>query len=408
MTKRKKRVRISGLVRTARRARKQLSVGIPPAEAERFRAWIRGSVDRTEAICRDHRMTPEDLPTPSYRAYRFLKALDLEDVPERQGPVPQAARTIRISGIIAVQNDINDRMAEWADSEPEAPTEDHPQVQALLERITAHVERIDELAQREGATPGQLPDRSRRAFQWLKFLSHPAALVNHLETLRALYDACQARSVRRQAPRALRKMRVRITFAYVSYLYKSRAADDVVAVKLNEGFIGAPPDLLQALARVLFSSAQEADEERVKTYALSDDFIEVVNALEMTTAEVDERTAGRYVDLKTVFDRVNGTYFSGKLDRPRLTWSGRITRLKMGHYDFLRDTVMLSVTLDAPDVPECVLDFVMYHELLHKKLGVKLVNGRRYAHTRDFREAESAFPHYEEAQAFLQTTAGAT
>ena len=401
------RVRISGLVRAARWAREQLAAGIAAAEVEGFRACILGSVDRTEAICREHKMSPEELPAPSYRAYRFLKTLDLDDLPKRQGPAPRSTRTIRISGIIAVQNDVNDRLAEWADPKRDVPSQDHPHVEALLERLTARVERIEELAREAGAAPGHLPKRSRRAYQWLKFLSDPAALVAHLETLRGLYDACRAGSCRKHAPRAIRSSSVKITFTHASYLYKSRAVDGVLEIKLSEGFIGAPPDVLHALARVLFLSPQATDEGTVKAYAAGDDFIETVTALEMTTADVDERSEGRYVDLRTVFDRVNRTYFSGDLDRPRLTWNGRITRTKMGHYDFLRDIVMLSVTLDDPDVPDYVLDFVMYHELLHKKLGVKLLNGRRYAHTREFREAEQAFPRYGEAQAFLRKGARA-
>jgi len=401
MTRRKHGVRISGLVSIARQSRERLAVGISPAEVERFRAWIRGSVEQTEAICKKHKIRPKDLPAPSYKAYRFLKELDLDDLPERQGPIPKAARTIRISGIVSTQNNINDRMAKWADRERDEPTEDHPQVRALLEQLTTCVERIEGLAQKVGATPGQLPNRSRRAYQWLKFLSDSTTLVSHLETLRALHDACQTRSCRKQAPRAIRKMPVKITFAYVSYLYKAQAEEGVLVIKVNEGFIGAPPDVLQALARRLLSTANESDRERVRIYSVGDDFAEATTALEMTTAGADELTEGQYVDLEAVFDRVNQTYFDGKLDRPRLTWNGRITRFKMGHYDLLRDTVMLSVTLDAQDVPGYVLDFVMYHELLHKKLGVTIRDGRRYAHTRAFREAERAFPRYEEAQAFL-------
>ena len=71
-------------------------------------------------------------------------------------------------------------------------------------------------------------------------------------------------------------MPVRITFAYVSYLYQSRAADSVLAIRLSDGFVGAPADVLQALAHVLFSSGREPDDVRVKTYDLSDDFVEVV------------------------------------------------------------------------------------------------------------------------------------
>ncbi len=401
MTKRKKDIRISGLVKIARLVREKLAVGIPPDEVDRFREWVRRSVKQTEAICREHRMRPHDLPTPSYRAYRFLKELDLDDLPEREGPAPEAPKEIRISGIIALQNDINERLARLADPEGKAPTEGHPRVQTLLEQLTTHVEQIEELARESGATPGHLPTRSQRAYQWLKFLSDPITLVTHLETLHALQDACRTTPCRKQAPRAIRKAAVKIDFTYVSYLYKTKAADDLLAVKVHEGFIGAPSDVLRALACVFFARDQETARDKVTAYATSEDFIEVVTALEMTTDEVNNFTQGRCFDLDEVFDRVNDAYFGGNLDRPRLTWNTRITQVKMGHYDFIRDTVMISVTLDAPDVPDYVVDYVMYHELLHKKLGHQMVNGRHYAHTSAFHEAERAFPHYEEAQAFL-------
>jgi hypothetical protein len=307
-----------------------------------------------------------------------------------------------MSGIIAAQNDINERMAEWADLDRDEPTEDHAEVQALRRTLTERVRRIEELAQEAGATPGNLPTRSRRAYQWLKFLSDPGTLVVRLETLRALQDAGQTASCRKRAPRAIRKAPVRIAFTYASYLYKAQLVDGILAAKVHEGFMGAPSDVLGALARLLLASAQDADQDRVKAYAADEDFTEVVTALEMTTAEIDDVTQGRYFDLEDVFDRVNEAYFDGKLERPRLTWNARITCVKMGHYDFLRDTVMMSVTLDAPDVPDYVVEYVMYHELLHKKLGQQVVNGRHYAHTPAFREAERAFCRYDEAQVFLK------
>jgi predicted metal-dependent hydrolase len=73
----------------------------------------------------------------------------------------------------------------------------------------------------------------------------------------------------------------------------------------------------------------------------------------------------------------------------------------MGHYNAHTDTLMLSITLDAVPVPRYVIDYVMYHEMLHKQFGVSVVNGRRYAHTPEFRAAEQAFARYEEAEAYL-------
>ena len=66
---------------------------------------------------------------------------------------------------------------------------------------------------------------------------------------------------------------------------------------------------------------------------------------------------------------------------------------------------MINRGLDRSDVPAYVLDFVMYHELLHKALGVKTSGARRVAHTKEFRDFEKRHPDYERAQAFIQKNA---
>ena len=111
---------------------------------------------------------------------------------------------------------------------------------------------------------------------------------------------------------------------------------------------------------------------------------------------------GRHHDLAASFDRVNRAYFAGGMPRPRLTWNRTITHRKLGHYNLHSDEVVLSMTLDDPRVPAYVVDFVMYHELLHKLLGVLAVNGRQRAHTPEFRRAERRFKGYRKAEAFLR------
>jgi predicted metal-dependent hydrolase len=89
------------------------------------------------------------------------------------------------------------------------------------------------------------------------------------------------------------------------------------------------------------------------------------------------------------------------MDQPNLTWNKTLTHRKFGHYQANTDTVMLSISLDKSSTPAYVIEFVMYHELLHKQLGVVTNRGRRYAHTKAFREAEARFPQQEQAQAYL-------
>jgi hypothetical protein len=110
---------------------------------------------------------------------------------------------------------------------------------------------------------------------------------------------------------------------------------------------------------------------------------------------------GTHRDLAEVFERVNRGCFGGRLGPPRLVWSRRHTGRKLGHYQPLTDTVMLSLNLDDARVPDVAVDFVMYHELLHRELGAQIVNGRHIVHGPAFRRAERRFPGYEAAQAFL-------
>jgi hypothetical protein len=114
-----------------------------------------------------------------------------------------------------------------------------------------------------------------------------------------------------------------------------------------------------------------------------------------------ETARGAFHDLAASFDRVNAAYFGGKMPRPRLIWNSTFTGRKFGHYDWIADTVMVSRSLDAPTVPEFVVDFLMYHELLHKFHGLHWVNGRGYAHTAEFQHDERKFPRYAEAEEVL-------
>jgi hypothetical protein len=150
----------------------------------------------------------------------------------------------------------------------------------------------------------------------------------------------------------------------------------------------------------------EAQADIVQRYASSDDFAEMVQALEVAGSEAAPTTQGRHHNLEEVFARVNARYFGRALDRPRLTWNQTLSQRKFGHYQPSSDTVMVSITLDDPGVPAHVIDFVMYHELLHKELGVQIVRGRRLAHTRAFREKEKRFPRHKEARDYLKQLSG--
>lgn len=88
------------------------------------------------------------------------------------------------------------------------------------------------------------------------------------------------------------------------------------------------------------------------------------------------------------FDHVNGLLFDGMLSMPTLEW-GSFSTTKLGSYEYATDTVRLSTALRDD---EDMLDYVLYHELLHKKHKFTCTGGRTHHHTAAFRKDEAKFP----------------
>jgi hypothetical protein len=277
-----------------------------------------------------------------------------------------------------------------------------PAVAALSGVARAAAEKVAALCTEHNSTPAELPVPSRRAFQWLTFLADPdqaAAAADALGLTR--HVLAQAGWPRR---RPLAGCPVRVEFYPNAYLYRmrpeARRARAPLQVTLAPGYIYAPPDVLDALLRAALGYGRAA-RARLHAYALSADFAETTQALELATEPAAGSLAGKHYDLEQVFERVNAACFAGQLARPRLAWSSTIARRLLGFYQHASDRLTLSRVLDDARVPPAAIDLVMYHELLHKQLGVQIVNGRHYAHTETFHTAERRFPGYEAAKAFL-------
>ena len=138
---------------------------------------------------------------------------------------------------------------------------------------------------------------------------------------------------------------------------------------------------------------------------MTSDAYQTVRAELESLGENRQQSHGANHDLAASFDRINAAYFKGAMLRPTLTWNRTFTGRKFGHYDFVHDTLMVSRTLDSADVPAFVVDFLVFHELLHKFHGLHWVNGRGYVHTGEFQRDERKFVQYEQAEAVLKKLA---
>ena len=94
--------------------------------------------------------------------------------------------------------------------------------------------------------------------------------------------------------------------------------------------------------------------------------------------------------LEDSFNRVNQRFFYSLIEKPNLRWGTHSVR-KLGSYDYQSDEISISKIFQNAE--QELLDYVMYHEMLHKKHKFKnSKTGKSYHHTAAFKKDEKAFP----------------
>ena len=99
-------------------------------------------------------------------------------------------------------------------------------------------------------------------------------------------------------------------------------------------------------------------------------------------------------DLKESFGRVNERYFNGLMNQPNLIWGGASFR-KLGHYEYATDTICLSTVLQGN---EELIDYVIYHEMLHKKHKFHNTAQRSMHHSAAFKKDEQRYENGKELE----------
>jgi hypothetical protein len=165
-----------------------------------------------------------------------------------------------------------------------------------------------------------------------------------------------------------------------------------LAFRITDVLEGAPAHILESLAHILLSKLLRRP--LPKTY--NERYRRYLNRKEMRRSlQLVKQARGRKLilspqgscyDLEEVFEELNVRYFQGLVARPPLGWSRKPSR----------------VILDQPSVPRLVVEYVMFHEMLHLRFPVEHRGARRCVHTPEFKQAEKEFGGYKEAKALLK------
>lgn len=115
------------------------------------------------------------------------------------------------------------------------------------------------------------------------------------------------------------------------------------------------------------------------------------------------RPRGRTHDLQALLQEESARAF-GEATTVGVTWGlrRRMRRsqrsIRLGSYTAEQQTIRIHPLLDQPAVPAWFVGFVLYHELLHHRLGMGVEPGARYRHPPAFRRAERLHPRFQDAQ----------
>lgn len=171
-------------------------------------------------------------------------------------------------------------------------------------------------------------------------------------------------------------------------------------VRLHSMFVDANPAITRALARYIVHNDRESSRLLGEYIDANQHRVRSRGRRAGTTRLI---TRGRYHDLQEIFDDLNRRYFGGTIDA-RITWGQRAGRprrrnsIKMGSYSVEDRLVRIHRSLDRAFVPRFFVEWIVYHEMLHQVHEIKVVNGRRLFHSREFLRDEARFEHYAEAR----------
>lgn len=310
-------------------------------------------------------------------------------------------KRLRIEGLITLKEKYQQDFAHIvsADPIPRNLSLSNPKVATLYERLNAIAKRVDGLCKKHQATPADLPNPSYRAYQWFKFLSDKKWLLSHLRALEDFYALIKESS----APSRNPAPHVSISLSHFDYLYRLKNGRGHFNLEINEGFIHAPRDLKKQLIESALSKQKRRNMEAIRRYTRDSDYQSIMWALQAEEPANQRSFRGNHFNLMLLFTELNETYFQGKLEQPRLTWSARRSRRRLGAYDPQSRTITINRRFDTAETPRLLIAFILYHEMLHYALGIREVNGRRYAHTSAFKRAEMRFQGYHEAEKLVQS-----
>lgn len=180
-----------------------------------------------------------------------------------------------------------------------------------------------------------------------------------------------------------------------STMLSVRWEPDHTRVSLHRMFLEAPKNVMNALACYI-KGEESTPGPLVKAFIESNlcnlDYSHQLKAGNLLVQ-------GQVYNLKDIYDHLNHEYFDRELNL-HITWFGKQgfkprSRLTFGLYHDPLKLIKINRFLDSPKIPDFVVSYVVYHEMLHKVCPSYVdEKGVNHSHSDDFKRRELEFRDY--------------
>ena len=187
-----------------------------------------------------------------------------------------------------------------------------------------------------------------------------------------------------------------INFVIDSFLWKTVTSRYSIKTQLNHLLVMLDAETIYEFLKYFYSQSR-------LNFTLFYQKEEIQNLRDILSK--DKNTAldckGLFIDLNQLQQHIAIQWFPHWKTLPTIYWSKHFSTCKFAHYNFLKDEIVISLIFDNPLFNNnSILEFIIYHEMLHKEIGIKTITNN-ISHTKEFKERERLFPQYEEIKLLI-------
>ncbi|NGX56558.1 MAG: hypothetical protein K1060chlam5_00801 [Candidatus Anoxychlamydiales bacterium] len=171
----------------------------------------------------------------------------------------------------------------------------------------------------------------------------------------------------------------------------------LIKLSLHKLFLNAPENIIENIVNFTLKKEKE-DYIEIKKYAH-----EYFSKIDYSKRIDDTKLSfiGKTYNLKQILENLNEKYFNNLLDLKITYFSAKYRKFSyftFGSYDNTLKLIKINKILDNINVPFYFIYYVVYHEMLHHIVKVKInKNSSRDVHSKEFKKLEKQFPYYKEA-----------